>query len=139
MSSRIKVALRLFGIRRHKAKTRASQLANSLEQARKLSDKLVDYANEYQHRWYRVAQEGGSVEMLKSEAAFSNRLRATAVDQSAETARLQLLVSAAEEQLACESERVRKLQERAASEARQSRFRQDIVTQVELEERWRFK
>lgn len=135
MSGKLQLAIKLANLRRQKAQMRVMRLYESVSKAVDLTRQLSNYADEYQKRWFNVAKTGGKVDQLRSEAAFSNQLRATATEQGVKASLAERAARSAEENLAREIERLSLLQEKERSMVRLAQQRRERLEESESERR----
>ncbi len=120
MSGRVfEVLQQMLKMRKDRSVAQSKRVQAEYQRVRSFSDQIQSYANEYEAQWLIAAQKGDDVLQLQTQAAFGQKLRATAASQQPEVVALEAQSRQALDQALQDSQRLKTLQKFLAQQQRQ--------------------
>ncbi len=135
MSSRVfQVLQQMLAMRKDRSVAQSKRVQAEYQRVRSFSDQIESYANEYESHWMSTAQKGDTVLQLQTQAAFGQKLRATAQSQQPEVMALEAQSRQALEKAVQDSQRLKTLQKFLAEQQRQRLHAQERQDEKALED-----
>lgn len=135
MSSRVfQVLQQMLAMRKDRSVAQSRRVQAEYQRVRSFSDQIESYANEYESHWMSTAQKGDTVLQLQTQAAFGQKLRATAQSQQPEVMALEAQSRQALEKAVQDSQRLKTLQKFLAQQQRQRLHAQERQDEKALED-----
>jgi flagellar export protein FliJ len=135
MSHRVFDVLQLLlKMRKDRSVAQSKRVQAEYQRVRNFNEQIQSYANEYQSQWLNTAKNGDSVMHLQTQAAFGDKLRATAQSQQPEVMALEGQSRQALDQALHDSERLKTLQKFLAEQQRQKKHHQERQDERALED-----
>ena len=135
MSHRVFDVLQLLlKMRKDRSVAQSKRVQAEYQRVRNFNEQIQSYANEYQSQWLNTAKNGDSVMHLQTQAAFGDKLRATAQSQQPEVMALEGQSRQALDQALHDSERLKTLQKFFAEQQRQKKHHQERQDERALED-----
>lgn len=126
--------MRMLEIRKERAGMASRRARHDFLKAQDFSQQVDAYAQEYDDNWSRSVVKGDQVEYLQTQAAFTNRLQATAAQQREEARLLENESQRALGKAVQESERLRIVREWLMRQQRQKASEQDRRQERQMED-----
>lgn len=135
MSQRVfEVLQQMLRMRKDRSVAQSKRIQTEYQRVRSFSDQIQSYANEYEAQWLNTAQQGDTVLQLQTQAAFGQKLRATAQSQQPEVQALEVQSRQALDKAIQDSERLKTLQKFLAQQQRQRQHAQERQDERALED-----
>lgn len=126
--------MRMLEIRKERAAMASRRARQDFLKAQDFSQQVDAYAQEYDDNWSRSVVKGDQVEYLQTQAAFTNRLQATAAQQREEARLLENESQRVLGKAVQESERLRIVREWLIRQQRQKASEQDRRLERQMED-----
>lgn len=135
MSQRVfEVLQQMLRMRKDRSVAQSKRIQTEYQRVRSFSDQIQSYANEYEAQWLNTAQQGDTVLQSQTQAAFGQKLRATAQSQQPEVQALETQSRQALDKAIQDSERLKTLQKFLAQQQRQRQHAQERQDERALED-----
>ena len=135
MSKRVfEVLQQILQMRKDRSVTQSRRIQGEYQRVRSFSDQIQSYANEYESQWLKTAQQGDTVLQLQTQAAFGQKLRATAQSQQPEVQALETQSRLALDKAMQDSERLKTLQKFLSQQKRERQHAQERQDERALED-----
>lgn len=130
----VALLVRLLDLRKERAALASRRAQQEFLKARDFSQQVDAYACEYDEHWARSVVRGDQVEHLHNQAAFTDRLQATAAQQRDEARWLEGESQRALSKAVQEAERLRALREWMQRQQRQRQVQAERLQERALED-----